>query len=66
MEKTQKNKVLKDIPIGMMSFIWKMKQKRRYKLLKINRLTLQYYGNMDDINICYYLKLPFQKPPLKF
>ena len=55
-----KKKVLKVIPIGMMLFIWKMKQKQRYKLiLKINKLTLHDYGNVEDLNICYYLKIPF-------
>ena len=28
-------------------------------------MTLRYYGNVDELNICYYLKLPFQKPPLR-
>ena len=49
----------------MMSFIWKLKQKQRYKLIKIIKLTLQNYGNGQALKICDYLKLPFQKPPLK-
>ena len=35
-----------------MSFIWKMKQKERYKLIEIIKLTLRYYGNTEDLNIC--------------
>ena len=42
-----------------------MKQKQRYNPIKTNILTLQTYGNVEDLNICCYLKLPFQKPPLK-
>ena len=36
-KKKTKNKVIKDIPIGMMSFIRKMKQKQRYKLIKTKK-----------------------------
>ena len=45
---------------------WNFKQKaERYKLIKINKLILRYYGKINDLKICYYLKLPSQKPPLK-
>ena len=59
MEKNKtKNKVLKYISIGDMSFRWKMRQKEgRYKLIKTNKLTLQYYGNIDISNICFYLRV---------
>ena len=53
-----------------MSFIWKMKQKEinkcgRSTLIKINKLTIQYSGWVDDLNICYYLKLPSRITPFK-
>ena len=31
--------------------------KKGYKVIKINKLTLRYCGNVDDLNICYRLKL---------
>ena len=34
-----------------MSFIWKMEQKERYKIIIINKLTLRYYGNIEDLNM---------------
>ena len=40
-------------------------RKKGYKVIKKNKLTLRYYGNIDGLNICYHLKLVFQKPPLK-
>ena len=65
----------KDISIGEMSFIWKtkqkditigeMKQEQRYKLIKINKLTPQYYGNIDDLDICSYIKLTSPLTSLK-
>ena len=39
--------------------------KTKIQTNKKNKLTLQYYGNVEDLNICYYPKLQFQKPPLK-
>ena len=33
--------------------------------MKINKLTLQYYGNIDDLNICYHLKLTIRLSPLE-
>ena len=42
-----------------------MKQKQRYKLMRKNKITLQYYGTIDDLNICYYIKLTLPITPLK-
>ena len=33
--------------------------------MKVNKLTLRYYGNLDDINICYRLKLVLPFSPLE-
>ena len=40
-------------------------RKKRYKVIKINKLTLRYYGNIDDLNICYRLKLGLPFSPLE-
>ena len=34
--------------------------KTKIKTKKINKLTLQNYGNVEDLNKCYHLKLPFR------
>ena len=47
----------RDISIG------EIKQKQRYRLIKINKLTLQLYGNNDDLKICYYIKITLPLTP---
>ena len=32
--------------------------------MKIKKLTLRYYGNIDGLNICYRLKMTLPLPPL--
>ena len=59
-----KNKVYKYTSIGRILFLCKMR-KKGYKVIKINKLILRYYGNIDDLNICYHLKLALQLSRLK-
>ena len=40
-------------------------RKKGYKVIKINKLTLRYCGNFDDLNICYRLKLRLPFSPLE-
>ena len=40
-------------------------RKKGYKVIKINKLTLRYCGNFDDLNICYRLKLGLPFSPLE-
>ena len=51
-----KNKVFKYSSCGSTLFLYRMR-KKGYKVIKINKLTLRYCGNIDDLNICYRLKL---------
>ena len=43
-------------------------RKMEYKVIKINKLTLFHCGNIDDLNICYRLKLglPFSLLEIAF
>ena len=59
-----KNKVFKYTSFGSISFLCRMR-KMRYKVIKINKLTLRYCGNFDDLNICYRLKLGLPFSPLE-
>ena len=60
-----KDKVFEYTSIGMFIFLCKTR-KKGYRVIKINKLTLRFCGNFDDLNICYRLKLglPFS-PPLE-
>ena len=40
-------------------------RKKGYKVIKINKLTLRYCGNIDDLNICCRLKLGLPFSPLE-
>ena len=40
-------------------------RKKGYKAIKINKLTLPYYGNIEDLKICYHLKLALPLSPLE-
>ena len=40
-------------------------RKKGYKVIKINKLTLRFYGNIDDLIICYHLKLALPLSPLE-
>ena len=46
-----KNKVYKNTSIGMILFLCRMR-KMGYKVIKTNKLTLRFCGNIDDLNIC--------------
>ena len=59
-----KNKVFKHTSIGSVLFLCRMK-KMGYKVIKTNKLTLRYCGNIDDLNICYRLKLGLPFPSLE-
>ena len=59
-----KNKVFKFKSIGLILFLFR-RRKKGYKVIKLNTLTLQFYGNIDYLNICYHLKLVLQLSPLK-
>ena len=59
-----KNKVFKYTSVGSILFLCKMR-KKGYKVIKINKLTLRYCGNIDDLNLCYRLKLGLPFSPLK-
>ena len=51
-----KDKVFEYTSIGRILFLCRMR-KKGYKVIKINKLTLRYCGNFDDLNLCYRLKL---------
>ena len=51
-----KNKVFKYTSIGSILILCRMR-KKGYKVIIINKLTLRYCGNFDNLNICYRLKL---------
>ena len=59
-----KDKVFKQTSTGMFLFLCRMREKG-YKVIKMNKLTLRYYGNIDDLNICYRLKLGLPFSPLE-
>ena len=59
-----KNKVFKYTSGGGILFLCRMR-KKGYKVIKINKLTLRYCGNIDDLNICYRLKMGLQFSPLE-
>ena len=40
-------------------------RRKGYEVKKINKLTLRYCGNFDDLNICYRLKMGFPFSPLE-
>ena len=48
----------------MILFLCRMR-KKGYKVIKINKLSLRYYGNIDDLNICYRFKLGLPFSPLE-
>ena len=62
-----KDKVFDYTSIGSILFLFSMR-KKGYKVIKINKLTLQYCGNFDDLNLCYRLKLglPFSLLEIAF
>ena len=59
-----KNKVIENTSGGMILFLCRMR-KKGYKLMKKNKLTLQFCGNFDDLKICYRLKLGLPFSPLE-
>ena len=59
-----KNKVFKYTSFGRILFLCRMR-KKGYKVIKMNKLTLRYCGNIDDLNICYRLKLGLPFSPLE-
>ena len=59
-----KDKVFEYTSIGTFLFLCNMR-KKGYKVIKINKLTLRYCGNFDDLNICYRLKLGLPFSPLE-
>ena len=59
-----KDKIFKHTSTGMFLFLCRMKEKG-YKVIKMNKLTLRYYGKIDDLNICYRLKLGLPFSPLE-
>ena len=59
-----KNKVFKHTSIGSILFLCRMRT-IKHKVIKINKITLRYCGNIDDINICYRLKLGLPFSPLE-
>ena len=61
-DKKTKNKVFKYTSSGSILFLCRMR-KKGYKVVKINKLTLRYFGNIDDLNICYRLKLGLSISP---
>ena len=40
-------------------------RKKGYKVTKMNKLTLRYYGNIDNLNIFHRLKLALPLSPLE-
>ena len=59
-----KDKVFKHRSIGMFLFLCRMKEKG-YKVIEMKKLTLRYYGNINDLNICYRFKLGLPFSPLE-
>ena len=59
-----KDKLIEYTSIGMILFLCTMR-KKGYKVIKINELTLRYYGTIDNLNICYRLKLGLPFSPLE-
>ena len=59
-----KEKVFEYTSIGSILFLFSMR-KKGYKVIKINKLTLRYCGNFDDLNVCYRLKLGLPFSPLE-
>ena len=59
-----KNKVFIYTTGGSILFLCRMR-KKGYKVIKITKLTLRYCGNIDDLNICYRLKLGLPFSPLE-
>ena len=59
-----KNEVYNYTSFGSILFLCRMR-KMRHKVIKINKLTLRYCGNIDDLNICYRLKLGLPFSPLE-
>ena len=51
-----KDKVFIHTSTGMFLFPCRMRE-NGYKVIKMKKLTLRYYSNIDDLNICYRLKL---------
>ena len=62
-----KDKVFEYTLIGRFLFLCRMRE-MGYKVIKINKLTLRYCGNIDDLNICYRVKLelPFSPSQVSF
>ena len=59
-----KDKVFEYTSTGSFLFLCGM-IKMGYKVIKTNKLILRYYGNFDDLNICYRLKLGLPFSPLE-
>ena len=59
-----KDKLFKYTSIGMFLFLGRMR-KKGYKVIKVNKLTLRYYGTIDDLKICYRLNLWLSFTPLE-
>ena len=59
-----KNELIKYTSSGMILFLCRMR-KKGYKVIKINKLTLRYCGDIDDLNVCYSLKLQLPFSPLE-
>ena len=59
-----KKKVFKYTSGGSILFPCRM-IKKGYKVIKINKLTFRYCGNIDDLNKCYRLKLRLPFSPLE-
>ena len=62
-----KHKVFKYTSVGTILFLCRMR-KKGYKVVKIKKLTLRYCGDIDDVNVCYRLKLelPFSLLEIAF
>ena len=59
-----KNKVFEYTSFGSFLFLCGVR-KKGYEVIKINKLTLRYCGKVDDLNICYRLKLGLPFSPLE-
>ena len=59
-----KDKVFEYTSIGRFLFLCGMRRKE-YEVRKINKLTRRYCGNIDDLYICYRLKLGLPFSPLE-
>ena len=58
------DKVFKYTSIGRILFLRRMR-KKGYKLIKIDKLTLRFSGNINDLLICYLLKMGSPFSPLE-